>query len=199
MNPFEIFDIAPSFALDLSELEGRHRELSRVLHPDRYVGAPAGERRQALGKAIEVNEAWRKLKDPIQRAEALCEVLGIQRSESTEPKADPMLLMEMMEQREALGDARRAKDLDQVEKLAAAITVRQREVLTELTRQFAALSPPKSAGAVGPAAGGSGGSGGEEQRKVSETDREQLLRELGKLRYFRRFLDEANAILDELD
>lgn len=191
MNPFQVFDIAPSFDLNLSELEGRHRELSKVLHPDRYVGAPAGERRQALGKAIEVNEAWRKLKDPIQRAEALCAVLGIERSEATEPKADPMLLMEMMEQREALGDARRSKDLDQVEKLAAAITARQREVLTELTRRFAALSPPKP----GPDAG----SGGEAQRKVSETDREQLLRELGKLRYFRRFLDEANAILDELE
>ncbi|MCA9646631.1 MAG: Fe-S protein assembly co-chaperone HscB [Myxococcales bacterium] len=197
MNPFQVFDIAPSFDLNLSELEGRHRELSKVLHPDRYVGAPSGERRQALGKAIEVNEAWRKLKDPIQRAEALCAVLGIERSESTEPKADPMLLMEMMEQREALGDARRSKNLDEVEKLASAITVRQREVLTELTRQFAALSPPESDASS--ASGAAGAAGGEVQSKVSETDREQLLRELGKLRYFRRFLDEANAILDELE
>ncbi len=185
MNPFQVFDIPPSFDLNLSELEGRHRELSKVLHPDRYVGAPAGERRQALGKAIEVNEAWRKLKDPIGRAEALCEVLGIERSEATEPKADPMLLMEMMEQREALGDARRSKDLEQVEKLAASIGARQREVLSELARHFSALS--------------AAGVGGEAPRKVSDTDREQLLRELGKLRYFRRFLDEANAILDELD
>ncbi|MCA9633005.1 MAG: Fe-S protein assembly co-chaperone HscB [Myxococcales bacterium] len=196
MNPFQIFDIAPSFDLDLKALEARHRDLSRVLHPDRYVGAPAGERRQALGKAIEVNEAWRRLRDPIQRAEALCEVLGIERSEATEPKADPMLLMEMMEQREALGDARRAKDLDQVEKLAASITARQREVLTELTRRFAALSPPRTEPGAGSAAAGSGG---EAPGKVSETDREQLLRELGKLRYFRRFLDEASAILDELE
>ena len=132
----------------------------------------------------------------IQRAEALCEVLGIERSEATEPKADPMLLMEMMEQREALGDARRAKDLDQVEKLAASIAARQREVLTELTRRFAALSPPRTEPGAGSAAAGSGG---EAPGKVSETDREQLLRELGKLRYFRRFLDEASAILDELE
>lgn len=181
MNPFELFSIPPAFELDLPTLEARHRELSRVLHPDRYVGSPAGERREALGRAIEVNEAWRTLKAPISRAEALCKLLGIGHGETKEPPADPMLLMEMMEQREALSDARRAKDLDAVERLASDITARQTAAHAALSAAFAALAP---ASAPAPA---------------SPVDHSALLRSLGELRYYRRFLDEANAILDELE
>jgi len=190
MNPFELFSIPPSFDLDLPVLEARHRELSRVLHPDRYVGSPAGERREALGRAIEINEAWRVLKSPISRAEALCKLLGVKHGETTEPPAAPMLLMEMMEQREALSDARRAKDLEAVERLAAEITARQNAATAGLSEAFKALAPAHAV------------SGAALSEAASEALTEQhtaLLRKLGELRYYRRFLDEANAILDELE
>jgi len=168
-DPFETLGVKPAFDLDLGALEKRHRELSRALHPDRYAGRPPGERRQALGRAIEVNEAWRQLSDPIRRAEALLQRSGVKVGEGAEPKADPVLLMEMMEQREALADARRARDQAALEKLADGIRKREASVLTRLGAGF-----------------------------KSQATGDDLLRQLGELRYYRRFLQEAAAIEDEL-
>jgi molecular chaperone HscB len=89
VNPFEALGVEPSFALDLAILEQRHRELSRALHPDRHAASGAGERRMALGRAIEVNEAYRILKDPVRRAEALLAQRGVATGEGKEPPHQP--------------------------------------------------------------------------------------------------------------
>ena len=78
MDPFATLGIARAFDVDLAAVEKTHRELSRALHPDRYVGAPArASARAALAKAVEVNEAWRVVRDPIRRAEALLALAGV--------------------------------------------------------------------------------------------------------------------------
>jgi molecular chaperone HscB len=176
-DPFETLGVEPRFQLDLGLLEQRHRALSKALHPDRYTGAPAAERRMSLAKAIDVNEAWRTLRDPIRRAEALLRRAGVDVGEGGEPKASPALLMEMMDAREELGDAARAKDTARVAKLGAAMQAREAAVLGALGRAFDAFDdglgdPPKMA---------------------------QALPALGELRYVRRFLDEVSAIGEELD
>ncbi len=59
-DPFDLLGIAPRFDLDLPAIELRHRELSKALHPGSlHTGAPAAERRMALSRAIDVNEAFR--------------------------------------------------------------------------------------------------------------------------------------------
>ena len=92
-DPFDTLGVEPRFDLDSSALEQRHRDLSRALHPDRYTGAPAAERRLSLGRAIDVNEAFRVLKDPIRRAEALLRRAGVPVGEISEPRPPPDLLM----------------------------------------------------------------------------------------------------------
>jgi molecular chaperone HscB len=169
-DPFETLGLPPRFDLDLEAAEKRHRELSKTLHPDRFGGRPATERRQALGRAIEVNEAWRVLKDPVRRAEALLARLGVSVPEGEEPRADPELLMQMMELREALSDARRSQDLRTVAALARRVQSEQERVLARLGALFAGSADSK----------------------------DELVRLLGELRYYRRFLDEAAAIEDEL-
>ncbi len=168
MDPFATLGIAPSFDADLAAVEKVHRELSAALHPDRYMNATATERRRALAKAVEVNEAWRVVRDPIRRAEALLALRGVAVGEDREPQPDPELLMEMLEQREALAEARAARDLDGVRRLAGSVEARMDETRKALSRGFA------------------GGEG------------ESLVRRLGELRFFRRLLDEASAIEDEL-
>src|SRR3954470_6187398 len=118
-SPFELLGVPVLFALDEAELEKRHRELSKALHPDRYVGRPSSERREALSRAISVNEAFRQLRDPISRAEALLSQLGRDVSETNQPKPAPALLMQVMEQREALSLARRSGDRARIESIAA--------------------------------------------------------------------------------
>jgi len=170
VDPFQVLGIAPSFDVDLDAVARTHRDLSRALHPDRFVGAGPSERRAALGKAVEVNEAFRIVRDPIQRADALLRRSGVTVREEGGPPADPDFLMEMLERREALAEARRARDLAAVRVLAAAIDARERETEAALSAAFA--RPALDADAV--------------QTKLAE------------LRFYRRFLEEVSAIEDEL-
>ena len=163
-DPFATLEIEPRFDLDIALLEARKKELARALHPDRFASSPATERRMALGRAIEVNEAFRALKDPIRRAEALARKLDLQVGETSEPKPDPELLMEMMEAREDLAGAARARDSRRIASLSASMREREKATVAALTDAF---SDP--------------------------TRRDTILPKLGELRYLRRFLDEAAA------
>ncbi len=170
MDPFATLGITRAFDVDLAAVEKVHRELSRALHPDRYVGAPPSERRESLGKAVEVNEAWRIVRDPIRRAEALLALSGVTVSEGDGPRsstADPAFLMEMLEQREALAEAKQKKDREAVRSMAAAIEARARDVERDLARGFA------------------------------QGEAKTLVERVGELKFYRRFLDEVSAIEDE--
>ena len=101
MDPFSTLGLPPSFDLDARTIAERKLALSRALHPDRYVGRPAGERRAALSRALEVNEAARCLANPITRAEALLAKWGDENHE-TPPGPSQMFLMEILELREEL-------------------------------------------------------------------------------------------------
>src|SRR3954462_13325757 len=168
LDPFDTLGIAPAFEVDLAAAEQRYRELSRVLHPDKFVGASAGERRMSLGKAVEVNEAWRLVRDPIRRAEALLRRHGVEVKEGTEQKADPEFLMEMMEQREALSEAKAKHDPSTVQTLATRIRAKEVDVLERLARGFSETSDDNALHGLVPL--------------------------VGELRYYRRFLDEVSSI-----
>lgn len=143
MDPFKTLEIEPRFDIDVASVERRHLEMSRALHPDRFVGRPASERRLALSRAIEVNEAWRMLRDPVRRAEAVLDRLGIASGETSAAKADPMLLMEMMEQREALAEVRAERDASRLASLTVAMKHRENDVLASLSDALA-TDPPSA-------------------------------------------------------
>ena len=169
LDPFDTLGIAATFDIDVGAVEKRYRDLSRVLHPDKFVGASAAERRMSLGKAVEVNEAWRLVRDPICRAEALLRRHGVEVKEGTEAKADPEFLMEMMEQREALSEAKARHDPATVQTLATRIRAKETDVLVRLARGFSETSNDGKA-LLG------------------------LVPLVGELRYYRRFLDEVSSI-----
>jgi molecular chaperone HscB len=177
MDPFELLGVERRFDLDLKVLEKTHRELSRALHPDKYAQAGASERRAVLEKAASVNEAWRVVRDPIRRAEALFRLVGIPVGEDNEPKSTPAFLMEVLEEREALADARAAKDLAKVRKIGAAMEKRAQETEAKLAAGFASLPT----------------NGALPDRAAVE----KLVPLLGELRFFKRFLDEVSAIEEE--
>ena len=172
-SPFATLGLEPTFDLDMAALDTRHRDLSGTLHPDRYAGKPATERRMALERAIEVNSAWRTLRDPVKRAEALLATAGIAVGEQAEPKATPALLMEMMEVRETLSDARRSADVAKIGALSDEMKARERQVIGTLSAGFAEAA--------------------QDTAQLSA-----LLPTLGELRYLRRFFEELEAIEDEL-
>src|SRR5881628_3030854 len=57
--------------IDTVSLETKFYELSRAFHPDFYVGKSEMERAVSLANSAILNQAYRTLKDPIQRVEYL--------------------------------------------------------------------------------------------------------------------------------
>ncbi|MFA7096218.1 MAG: co-chaperone HscB [Gammaproteobacteria bacterium] len=105
-NHFEIFGLPARFALDQEQLAERYRELQRAVHPDRYANAGAQERRLAVQRAAQINEAFQVLRDPLARAKYLLELHGVQVDDGQNTAMDPVFLMEQMELREALSEVR---------------------------------------------------------------------------------------------
>jgi molecular chaperone HscB len=173
MDAFDVLALAPVFDLEASELERRYRDLQKQLHPDKFVQASASEKRASLARAVGVNDAYRALRDELKRAEILFARFGGQTGER-EQANDPELLMEVMELRENLAEAKASRDMKAVQALHTEVKGREASAKDGLRRAFAAL----------------------------QTERNQALlsdagRALARLRYYRRFQDEVARFEEE--
>jgi molecular chaperone HscB len=113
---FELFGLAPAFAVEGEALERSYREIQSRVHPDRFAHAGDAERRASLQWTTRVNEAYRVLKDPVQRARHLLELQGVDVAFETDTKMPPDFLMQQMELREALENAKDSAALDALRK-----------------------------------------------------------------------------------
>ena len=111
-NHFELFGLAPAFALDLARLDAAYRDIQAQVHPDRFTQAGDAERRASMQMATRVNEAYRTLKSPVLRAKYLLELHGVDVDFETNTAMPPEFLMEQMDLRERLEEARDVKALD---------------------------------------------------------------------------------------
>ena len=109
---FELFGLAPAFGLETEALERSYREIQSQVHPDRFAHAGDAERRASLQWTTRVNEAYRTLKDPVQRAKHVLELHGVDVAFETNTAMPPEFLMQQMELREALEEAKDAARLD---------------------------------------------------------------------------------------
>ena len=107
---FELFGLAPAFGLDQEVLEKAYREIQSRVHPDRFAHAGDAERRASLQWTTRVNEAYRTLKDPVQRASHLLALHGVDVAFETNTAMAPAFLAQQMELREALENATHSKD-----------------------------------------------------------------------------------------
>lgn len=76
------------------------------MHPDRFAGRPAAERRVAEQWSARINEFFDVLKDPVKRAALLCEAAGHPVDAETNTRMPADFLMEQMSWREDLDDAK---------------------------------------------------------------------------------------------
>ena len=76
LTPFELFGLPAAFKVDGEALRAAHERAILQVHPDRFAGRPAAERRVAEQWASRINEAYATLKDPVKRAVWLCEAAG---------------------------------------------------------------------------------------------------------------------------
>lgn len=109
---FELFGLPAAFSLDQEMLEKAYRDIQSQVHPDRFAHAGDAERRASLQWTTRVNEAYRTLKSPVQRAKHLLELHGVDVAFETNTAMPPEFLMQQMELREKLEEAKDARALD---------------------------------------------------------------------------------------
>ena len=116
-NHFDLFQLPATFAVDASALDAAYRDVQGQVHPDRFVNATDAEKRVAMQWATRANEAYQTLRNPQKRAQYLCELHGVDLKTESNTAMPMEFLMQQMEWREALGDAKAARDLAALESL----------------------------------------------------------------------------------
>jgi molecular chaperone HscB len=180
---FGVLGLPRRYALDLAAAEGAYQQLSRQLHPDRFATADPRARRASLGHTVQLNEAWRTLKDPMRRAAYLLGLLGVdvasddRRAGANADRgtrriaAPPAFLLEILELHDELKSAQRARDAVKV------------AFMTEEMRGRAVEAMKTIASALD--------TGSSEAPDANRLD--EAARTLIALRYYQRLLDEVAA------
>src|SRR3954453_12946404 len=99
---FDLFGLQPAFAVDEERLQSAYREIQSRVHTDRCAHAGDAERRASLQWTTLVNEAYRTLKDPVQRGRHLLALHGVDVALESNPQMPPNFLMQQLELREEL-------------------------------------------------------------------------------------------------
>ncbi|MBI1905034.1 MAG: Fe-S protein assembly co-chaperone HscB [Rhodocyclales bacterium] len=129
---FTLFGLPRRFQLDRAALDAAYHELHGRVHPDRHAHLPDIDKRRAMQWATRVNEAFVTLSKPLPRACYLLELAGEDAALHTNTAMSPEFLMEQMEWREAIEEARSAGNADELETLHARLRQQARDLLGEL-------------------------------------------------------------------
>ncbi|MCE1172161.1 MAG: Fe-S protein assembly co-chaperone HscB [Azovibrio sp.] len=129
---FALFGLTPAFALEGERLESAYREIQARVHPDRHAHLSDAEKRLAMQWATHANEAFRTLRSPLLRGAYLLSLQGVDPQFETNTAMAPEFLMEQMEWREALADARAEGDEDALEDLARDLRQDARTLVAQL-------------------------------------------------------------------
>ncbi len=164
-DAFGLLGLPAQFDLDPQVIEHAFFDRSKELHPDRFANAPAAERVAALSRSRALNDAYQTLKKPVPRAEYLLARAGVTIGDNEQ--LDPEFLMEILELREELAEARVAKRTSQIEALCGVMKQRRHAAIESLAALFA------------------------------KSDLAQIKEQLILLRYIDRYLEECDTALDE--
>jgi molecular chaperone HscB len=164
-DAFRLLGLPEQYDLDPKRIEDAFFERSKELHPDRFAAAPASERVAALARSRALNDAYQVLKKPVARAEYLLARAGL--SIGDNERVEPELLMEILELREELAEARVAKQTARVQELHDRMAARRAAAVAALAPLF-------------------------DRQELPEIKKQLIV-----LRYLDRYLEECDAALDE--
>lgn len=114
---FSLFRLPRQFSLDLGELEARYREMQTRVHPDKHAHLSDTERRLAMQWSTQVNEAYQVLRQPLRRAQYMLHLAGVDVQAEHNTAMPAAFLMQQMEWRESLEEARAGEDIATLETL----------------------------------------------------------------------------------
>jgi molecular chaperone HscB len=132
-SDFALFGLPERFAIDLGALDARWKQLQGAAHPDRFATETAAAQRVAMQWAIRINEAYRRLKDPLARAAYLCSLHGADVEAESNTAMPAAFLMQQMEWRDALAET---TTLDAVDALSDEVVASRNATLKSLQAQI---------------------------------------------------------------
>lgn len=133
---FNLFQLEPSFNIDTEALEQTYRALAARFHPDKFASASAFEQKQAVMMSSTINDAYRTLKSPIDRAAYLLKSQNIDADAPEHTSFSPEFLMQQMEWRETLMDAQMEQNHDAIRALDQEIQEAQNNLYQDLQQAF---------------------------------------------------------------
>lgn len=145
---FTLFGLQAQYQLDSTLLDQRFHALQMQVHPDKFSHLPEAERRVSMQWATRVNEAYQTLTDPIRRARYLLSLHGVETEEETNTAMPPAFLMEQMEWREAIEEARDMCDMAALEGLESRLQQEMHTLQEQLAVKIDAERDYASAAAV---------------------------------------------------
>jgi molecular chaperone HscB len=108
--------------------------LQSATHPDRFVSANDADKREAMARATQVNEAYQTLRDPVRRAMYMLWLKGINAMDEKNTSMPHAFLVEQIDWREAIADAKLKEDTDRLEEMGIELA----SVLQSLGETFSA-------------------------------------------------------------
>jgi molecular chaperone HscB len=131
-NHFDLFGLPQTFALDTARLDQAYRDIQAEIHPDRFAHAGEAEQRLAMQWTTRVNEAYQTLKKPFERARYLLALNGVDAMDANNTSMPADFLMQQMEWREVLEEARAGKDEKTLRSLEKSLQDQARGMREEL-------------------------------------------------------------------
>ena len=172
-DPFAVFGLGVSYAIDAGELKRRLLRFTRLVHPDFFATSGDEERRRAETASAALNSAHELLAGDAARADWIVRHLGGP-DEQIERAMPREFLMEVLEWNETLEAARAAKagtaERDSLERLRRELAARRVELFEGIARGLDPLPAQSSAKLV------------------------ELRKQLNAARYIDRTLDEIGAL-----
>jgi molecular chaperone HscB len=135
-NHFELFQMPVMFEIDTQQLDAAYREVQGRVHPDKFVTATDAEKRVAMQWATRANEAYQTLKNPLKRAMYLCELNGVDLATESNTHMPTAFLMQQIEWREALDEARDTKNQSALEQLENELIQKRGGLLSLVTQHL---------------------------------------------------------------
>lgn len=127
MTYFDLFEIPVRFVTDKIQLSKRYFELSRLFHPDYFIGQGEAAEAEALEKSALLNKAYKTLQSRDATLKYILELKGLL-SEEEKYQLPAPFLASMMEINEALMEAKMEGEPDALESIRQLINQAEQEI-----------------------------------------------------------------------
>lgn len=131
---FSILGLPVRLLFEPERLTASFHEKSRIFHPDFHQGEESGEQLISLENAALVNQAFKTLKDPFERAAYYLDLTAPHHSpQGQKTSLSPALLMEVMELKESLEDVvQKEGKAKALSRLSENISAAEKQILEDM-------------------------------------------------------------------